>query len=133
MPIRIGVLCSNESLELAALIQAVADGRVSAEIGVVIADRDSDPLLLAREVGLYGVFIPRSAFHANRDGYERRLVELLCQAEVEAVVLADFDREIGPILREAFPDRIWGPFPKTEQLAGDLEKKLRGILFQVVS
>ncbi len=132
MPIRLGVLCSDESPELAALIRAVAGGRVSAEIGLVIADRDRDPLFLAREAGLYGVFIPRSAFHANRDGYERRLVEMMRQAGVEAVVLAGFGREIGPVLRDAFPDRIWGPFSKADQLAADLEKKLRGALFQVV-
>lgn len=133
MPVKIGVLCSSEGEDLAILLRAVADGRLPAEIKVVIADRDSDALYLAREAGFYGVFIPRQAFHANRDGYERRLTEILSQAEAEALVLAGFDREVGPVLSEAWSGRLFGQGLEPGRLVPELEKWLRSRLFQVVS
>ena len=108
MSVNLGVLCSDEALELAAVIEAAAAAQTRASIRLVIADRDSAALTLARTVGLYGVFIPRSAYHANRDGFERRLVEMLAQAEVQLVVLAGYRRETGPVLAGAFPGRLFG-------------------------
>ena len=129
--VNIGVICSVEGFDLAPLIEAVEGGRLPAEIKVVVADRDSAILMQARSAGLYGVFIPRSAFHANRDGYERRLVEIMREAEVEAVVLAGFDRELGQVLAEAFPNRIYGRGLAPEELVNELGKRLRAGLFTI--
>ncbi|MDR2946515.1 MAG: hypothetical protein LBV79_07220 [Candidatus Adiutrix sp.] len=127
----LGILCSDEGLELAALIGAVENGRLPAASKMVVADRDGASLALAREAGLYGAFIPRAAFHANRDGYERRLVEILRGAEVEAVALAGFDREPGPVLCEAFPGRLYGQGLGPAELVDELEKRLRRDLFTI--
>ncbi len=97
------------------------------------ADRDSSALGLAREAGLYGAFLPRSAFHANRDGYERRLVEILRASEAEAVALAGFDREPGPVLTEAFPGRVYGRGLGPVELVAELEKRLRRDVLTLVS
>ena len=132
MSINIGVINSEEGFDLSPLIEAAESGRLPAEIKVVIADRDSSSLTQARNAGLYGAFIPRAAFHANRDGYERRLVEIMRQVEVEAVVLAGFDRELGQVLPEAFPGRIYGRGLGPVELAADLEKCLRDGLFKLV-
>ncbi|MDR2935438.1 MAG: hypothetical protein LBV70_06145 [Candidatus Adiutrix sp.] len=120
MPLNLGLLCSNEGLELAAVIEAVRTGRLSASIQIVIADRHSAALTLARTAGFYGVFVPRSPYHANRDGFERRLVEVLTQAEVQLVVLAGYEREPGPVLAEAFPGRLFGQGLGPEELVGRL-------------
>jgi len=122
-PLKLGLLCSGEGLELAAVIEAVRSGRLpeeAAEVGIVIADRDSAALTLARSAGFYGVFIPRAPYHANRDGFERRLVEVLTQAEVELVVLAGYEREPGPVLAGAFSllGRGLGPEELVNRLLG---------------
>jgi phosphoribosylglycinamide formyltransferase-1 len=126
----IGILCSGEGLELAALIQARDEGRLPADIRLVICDSHNEQLLnLARSAGLYAAFVPRGASHANVDGYERRLVEMMRQAEVEVLVLAGYVREMGSALAEAYPGRIvgrgFGPF----ELAVEVEKVLRKNLF----
>ncbi|MDR0881106.1 MAG: hypothetical protein LBP55_00975 [Candidatus Adiutrix sp.] len=108
MTLDIGVLSSADGAEVAALIAAVEAGRLSARIKIVIADRDSPALGLARAAGLYGLFLPRAAFHANQDGFERRLVELLAEAGAETLVLAGFTRPVGPVLAQSFPGRIYG-------------------------
>ena len=132
MSINIGIISSEENYNLLPLIEAAESGRLPAEIKVVVADRDSSTLLQARSAGLYGAFIPRSAFHANRDGYERRLLEIMREVDVEAVVLAGFDRELGSVLAEAFPGRVYGRGLGPEELVSELEKRLRGDLFKVI-
>ena len=131
MPLNIGILCSENGLELAVLIAAVDNKRLPAEIKIVIADRNSGALKLAREVGLPGVFIPRTAFHANRDAFEGRLVEIFQEAEVEYIILAGYAREVGPVLSEAYEERILGQDLCPEELVPELEKKLRGKLFSL--
>jgi phosphoribosylglycinamide formyltransferase-1 len=120
----VGLLCSNQGLELAAVISALTSGRLSASVRIVIADRHQSVLNLARSAGLYGVFIPRAPFHANRDGFERRLVELLTQAEVRLVVLAGYERELGPVLNEAFPGRLFGHGLGPEELVSGLAERV---------
>ncbi|MDR1044758.1 MAG: hypothetical protein LBP33_06525 [Candidatus Adiutrix sp.] len=132
MAVKVGVICSGEGPELLALIEAVDRGRLPAEISLVVADRDGPALNMARSAGLDAVFLPRQVFHANRDGFERRLVEILRQAGAEAVVLAGFEREVGPVLEEAFPGLIYGQGLEARALAADLEKRLRGRLFQLL-
>jgi phosphoribosylglycinamide formyltransferase-1 len=128
----LGLLCSNESLELAAVIDAAAAGLLPADIRIVIADRHSAALTLARSAGFYGVFIPRAPFHENRDAFERRLSEVLAQAEVQLVVLTGYEREIGPVLAEAFPDRLFGQGLGPEELVARLTEKIRAGLFSLV-
>jgi phosphoribosylglycinamide formyltransferase-1 len=120
MPLNLGLLCSNEGLELASVMEAARTGRLSASIRIVIADRHSAALALARSAGFHGVFVPRAPYHANRDGFERRLVEVLNQAEVQLVVLAGYERETGPVLAEAFPGRLFGQGLGPEELVGRL-------------
>lgn len=122
MPLNLGLLCSNEGLELAAVIEAARTGRLPAKVQIVIADRHSTALALARAAGFYGVFVPRAPYHANRDGFERRLVEVLTQAEVQSVVLAGYEREPGPVLAEAFP--LWGRGLGPEELVNHLLDRL---------
>lgn len=125
MSLAVGVLCSEQSLELAALLTEMESGRLNVNIKAVVADRDSAALTLARNVGLYGVFVPRAAFHANRDGFERRLVELFQQAEAEVVVLAGYEREVGHVLKESFLGRVYGLGLDPEELVDDLEARIR--------
>lgn len=130
----IGVLCSGQGLELAALIQARMDGRLPADIRVVICDSQNDDILnLARSAGIYAAFVPRGAYHANLDGYERRLLEIMRKAGAETVVLAGFARELGGVLAQAYPGRLVGRGLGPLELVSELEKVLRKNLFTVLS
>ena len=120
----LGLLCSNKGRELEAVIEAMTMGRISGSIQIVIADRHSEALSLARLNGFYGVFIPRSPYHANRDGFERRLIEVLTQAEVQLLVLAGYEREPGPVLTQAFPGRLLGLGLESEELVGRLAEEI---------
>lgn len=48
-------------------------------------------------------------------------------------MLAGFIREVGPVLAEAFPGRIFGQDLGPDELVTDLEHKLRSSLFSLVT
>ena|GEM_PF-1690981 len=130
MPLNLGLLCSNAGLEMAAVVRAVAAGGIPAAVGIAISDCQSSALIAPRSAGFQGILIPRAPFHANRDGYERRLVQILTQAEVRLVVLAGYEREPGPVLTAAFP--IFGQGLGPEELVARLTEKVRANLLTLV-
>jgi phosphoribosylglycinamide formyltransferase-1 len=108
---RIGVLISGRGSNLQALIDAVADGRLRAEIAVVIANRaDAAGLQRARTAGIETVTLPHRDY-PSRDAFERALVAELRARDVALVCLAGFMRLLGPTFLEAFPQAILNIHP----------------------
>ncbi len=108
---RIGVLISGRGSNLQALIDAVAEGRLRAEIGVVIANRaDAAGLARARTAGIDTVIVPHRDF-ASREAFEQVLVTELRARGVALVCLAGFMRLLGPTFLEAFPNAILNIHP----------------------
>lgn len=110
-PPRIGVLISGRGSNLQALIDAVADGRLSAEIALVISNRaQAAGLDRARAAGIEAVVLDHRA-HASRDEYDRTLAAELGARGVSLVCLAGFMRLIGASLLDAFPNAILNVHP----------------------
>ena len=108
---RLGVLISGRGSNLQAIIDAIAAGRLDAEIAVVISNRaDAAGLLRARQAGIEALCVEPRNF-ADRDAYDRRLAEILRAHDVALVCLAGFMRLVGRPLLDAFPDRILNIHP----------------------
>ncbi len=108
---RLGVLISGRGSNLQSIIDAVAAGRLDADIAVVISSRaDAPGLARAREADIETlVFVPRD--YPNRDAYDRAVVEVLRAQGVNLVCLAGFMRLVGAPLLEAYPQRILNIHP----------------------
>jgi phosphoribosylglycinamide formyltransferase-1 len=105
------VLISGRGSNLQALIDAVAEGRLDARIGVVIANRaDAAGLDRARQAGIEAIVIEHRGF-ATRDDFDRALVAELRARDVTLVCLAGFMRLIGAPLIDAFPNAILNIHP----------------------
>jgi phosphoribosylglycinamide formyltransferase-1 len=103
---RLGVLISGRGSNLQALIDAVADRRLTATISVVISNReDAGGLDRARRAGIETICVSHRGW-PSRDDYDRALVKELQQRGVDVVCLAGFMRVLGPVMIEAFPNRI---------------------------
>ena len=99
---KIGVLCSGRGSNLASIIDAVERGDIRAEIAVVLADKaDAYALTRAREHG-----IP-----AEREDFERALLEQLHAHGVTLVALAGFMRILSPLFVRAYAGRILNIHP----------------------
>jgi phosphoribosylglycinamide formyltransferase-1 len=108
---RIAVLISGRGSNLQALIDAVADGRLRAEIALVISNRaDAQGLQRARTAGIDALTIPHRDY-PTRDAFEDALVRELKARGVALVCLAGFMRLLGRTFLDAFPDAILNVHP----------------------
>jgi phosphoribosylglycinamide formyltransferase 1 len=108
---RIAVLISGRGSNLQALIDAVADGRLDADIALVVSNRpDAYGLDRARAAGIATIAIDHRAY-ATRELFEDALVRELRTRDVSLVCLAGFMRLLGPTFLDAFPNRILNIHP----------------------
>lgn len=105
---RLGVLGSGKGSNFAAIADAVAAGKIPADITLVASDVESAGILtLARERGLAAQFIPPGKFRTKLDeDAERAFVTALQTAKVDLVVLAGFMRVLKSDFLRAFEGRI---------------------------
>jgi phosphoribosylglycinamide formyltransferase 1 len=103
---RLGVLVSGRGSNLQALIDAVADGRLNATIGVVISNvANAGALDRARAAAIEAIAIDHRGW-PSRDDYDRALASELRARDVDLVCLAGYTRIIGAPLLDAFPNAI---------------------------
>jgi phosphoribosylglycinamide formyltransferase-1 len=105
---RLGVIGSGKGSNFAAIANAVATGKIPADIALVASDVESAGILtLARERGLPAQFIPPGKFRTKLDeDAERAFVAALQSAKVDLVVLAGFMRVLKGDFLRAFEGRI---------------------------
>jgi phosphoribosylglycinamide formyltransferase-1 len=102
----LGVLVSGGGTNLQAILDAVAGGRLPANVRLVISNRtDAYALERARRAGVPTRVISHRD-HADRAEFDARLVETLTGAGVTTVVLAGFMRVLTSTFLGAFPNRI---------------------------
>lgn len=108
---RIAVLISGRGSNLQALIDATEDGRLDAEIVLVVSNRpDVQGLERARAAGLETMTIEHKEF-PTRSAFEDALVHELRSRRVALVCLAGFMRLLGATFLDAFPQAILNIHP----------------------
>lgn len=105
------MLISGRGSNLQAIIDAIRDGRLRAEIAVVISNvPDAYGLTRAADAGIATRVVPHREW-PSRDAYDRALVEVLREARVELVCLAGFMRLLSTAFIDAFPNRVLNVHP----------------------
>jgi len=112
-PLRLGVLGSGKGSNLRALIQAIHEKRLDAEIVAAISDQsDSDFLKIAKAEGL-----PVHHVHAGNnprrfeEEAQKKVLRLLQDADTDVVVLTGFMRILKEPVLSAYADRIVNVHP----------------------
>jgi phosphoribosylglycinamide formyltransferase-1 len=104
--LRLGVLISGRGSNMQSVAKACREGRINAQIAVVVADRDdAGGLAIARELGLATAVVPWKQF-ADRAAFERALADVLEAHRAEIIVLAGFMRILSPEFAAAFAGRL---------------------------
>lgn len=107
---RLGLLISGRGSNFQAIDNAIREGRLDAEIAIVISNREAAAgLQIARERGLNAVSLPSKGL--DRTIYDRMLIEELRRNEVDLVCLAGFLRLLSADFIQAFPQRILNIHP----------------------
>ncbi|HWO02406.1 MAG TPA: phosphoribosylglycinamide formyltransferase [Blastocatellia bacterium] len=107
---RIGILISGRGSNMVAILDAIRERRLDAEVSVVISNIESAPgLLKARERGVEALFISHKG--RTREEHDRELVAEFQQRQVTVVCLAGYMRLISPFFVRSFHHRILNVHP----------------------
>jgi len=107
---RLGILLSGRGSNFQAIARAIQMGLLDAEIAVVISNRPDAPgLAIARTMGLKTVGL--SSKGMEREVFDRQLVALLQQNEVDLICLAGYMRLLSGYFVRSFPMRILNIHP----------------------
>ncbi len=107
---RLGILLSGRGSNFCAIADAVLDGRLDADMAVVISNREDAPgIKAARDRGLNAVVLPSRGL--DREIYDRSLVAELRKNQVELVCLAGYMRILSGFFIREFPMRILNIHP----------------------
>ncbi|HYS53396.1 MAG TPA: phosphoribosylglycinamide formyltransferase [Thermoanaerobaculia bacterium] len=108
---RLAILLSGRGSNFAAIHEAIAGGRLKAEIVSVISNRPDAPgLARARELGLSSHCVNHRDY-ATRAAHEEEVVRILGQAEPDFICLAGYMRLLTPVFIAAWPHRILNVHP----------------------
>ena len=106
----LAILLSGRGSNFEAIARNVLSGALPVRIVVVVSNReDAIGLERARALGFEALVVPSKG--RDRDAYDREVVALLHEREVEIVCLAGFMRLLGPYFVRAFPGRILNIHP----------------------
>lgn len=107
-PFRLGVLGSGKGSNFVAIADAIAAGKIPAEVALVLSDVESAGILAhARDRNIPAQFIPPGKFRTKLDeDAERAFVSALQSAQVDLIVLAGFMRVLKGEFLRAFEGRI---------------------------
>lgn len=104
--IRLGVLISGSGTNLQAVIDAIAAGRLEAEVALVVSSRpDAFGLSRAGQAGIPTIALTQEAY-ADPVEADQMIASQLKATEVDYVVLAGYMRKVLWPLLAAFDDRI---------------------------
>src|SRR4051812_11373130 len=107
---KLGILLSGRGTNFLAIADAVAAGRIPAEIAVVISSRrEAAGIEAARQRGLNAVVIPSKG--GVREEHDAEVAIVLQQHHVDLICLAGYMRLLSPEFVRVFPNRILNIHP----------------------
>ena len=102
---KLGILLSGRGTNFAAIAELVKQGRILAEITIVISNRAEAPgIEHARQLGLDArVIISKGRV---REEHDADVVAALNEKQVDLICMAGYMRLLSPLFIRAFPNRI---------------------------
>lgn len=109
--LKLGVFVSGRGSNLQAIMDNIAEGKLDAEVTVVISNQEyAYALERARQRDIPAVFI-NSGDYKSKEDYEQAILKVLQEKGVELVVLAGYMRLVGKVILEAYPNRVMNIHP----------------------
>jgi phosphoribosylglycinamide formyltransferase-1 len=110
-PGKIAVLISGRGSNMRSIVEACKREFINAKVTLVLSNRAEAPgLEFARSENIESVVLPHKAFPVRED-YDRQVVDILHQKQVDLICLAGFMRLLSSVFVAAFPNRIMNIHP----------------------
>ena len=112
-PLRLGILGSGKGSNFQAIVAQILDGRLNAEVRLVISDvQEAGILSYARDFQVPALYVSPGRFRTKLEPeVEEDIVRLFREADVDLIVLAGFMRIVKEPLLKAFERRIINVHP----------------------
>ncbi len=108
---RIAIFASGSGSNFEALATACAEGRIPAEVAVMVCDKPTAGVIeRAERLGIEALVLSPKEF-ASKEEYEMAILDRLSELRVEVIALAGYMRIITDVLLTAYPDRILNVHP----------------------
>jgi phosphoribosylglycinamide formyltransferase 1 len=106
----LAILLSGRGSNFVAIADSIDAGRIpDARVAVVIANKDTPGIEIARRRGLNALVIPSKG--RPREEHDREVVAALQQNKVDLICLAGYMRLLSPWFVQQFPQRILNIHP----------------------
>ncbi len=110
MACRLAVLISGSGTNLQAILDAIAGGRLAAEVALVVSNRKAAfGLTRARQAGTATLYFPLKPYRQaqkSREAYDADLAEQVRGYQPDLIVLAGWMHVLSPAFLNHFPQRV---------------------------
>jgi len=104
---RIGILASTNATILPAIVGALAD---EVDFAILVTDKEHcGARQKAALLGIPEIFLATAG--QSREEWDKKCVQLLCDSQVDLVILVGFMRILSPVFVNAFPGKILNVHP----------------------
>ncbi|MBE9231523.1 phosphoribosylglycinamide formyltransferase [Cuspidothrix issatschenkoi LEGE 03284] len=105
-PLKLGIMASGNGSNFEVIAQAIADGKINAQIQVLIYNNPgAKAAARAEKWGVEAVLLNHRDYK-NREKFDSQIVQTLQQYDVAFVVMAGWMRLVTQVLIDAFPHRM---------------------------
>lgn len=109
--LRIGVLISGNGSNLQAIIDAIDEGALDAQVVAVVSSKEGAyGIERAIKAGIPAYVMAKSDYD-DPLAADERIVGLMAEHDAECIVMAGYMRKLTPIVLEAFPNRVLNLHP----------------------
>ncbi len=127
---KLGILLSGRGSNFAAIAESVSQGRIQAEIAIVISNRGEAPgIEHARQLGLDARVIPSKG--RAREEHDAEVVAALREKSVDLICMAGYMRLLSPVFIRAFSNRILNIHPSLLPAFPGLEAQKQAVEYGV--
>ncbi|MES1024731.1 phosphoribosylglycinamide formyltransferase [Gloeocapsa sp. BRSZ] len=106
VPLKLGILASGNGSNFAAVADAIAQGKLNAQIQVLIYNNpEAKAAKRALQRNIPAILLNHRDFDSRED-LDAQIVKTLREYNVEWVIMAGWMRIVTPVLINAFPNRI---------------------------
>lgn len=105
-PLKLGIMASGNGSNFEVIAQAIADGKINAQIQVLIYNNPgAKAAVRAKNWGVESVLLNHRDYK-NRQKFDSQIAQILQQYDVQFVIMAGWMRLVTQVLIDAFPNRI---------------------------
>ena len=109
--LKVAVFASGNGSNFQALADGARDGRIDADIRLLVCDKPSAPVIKRAEAAGIETYVIRPREYPSREACEREILIELKRRGVELVVLAGYMRIVTPVLVDAYYGRMINVHP----------------------